>query len=823
MEIKIDRQLLASEKIDHTELIRKIASNKAILFTGAGFSKDTLNIQKTEPPTAKELAIKIAELGGYEEDEDLAYISDIYLKNHNSDELIAYLKQQFTISQVSESHLEICSKNWRRIYTTNYDKAVEFSGVKSGKQIDCVDLDDATTEFYSRKNICIHLNGSIDSLTHETIQNKFKLTNSSYASPDSFLKSEWNYYFKKDLEQASAIIFIGYSLYDIDIERILHEVPYLKEKIYFIQHKDITQKLRFKLSKYGNILDFGIKGFAELLLSESTHFSESHEHNLETLVRHNNTEEESIIRDSEIEQMLLYGDISEKHIVNALTGKPRSPYLITRQNLLDQSLNFIKKNQNVIIFGELGNGKSIFLRELCTYLDANSLPVYKLISNEGDFIGDISHLSNLHKTSIIVIDDYEQYLDVLKHYINSKPRNVILVASARTYEHERLRTEFRSLDFHFSEMNVDRMSPNEASYFVDIIDNVGMWATHAGLSHEQKIDFLNTENHFEISLALLELLDAPQIKNKIFTVLEKITSKKEFKSTIFSIIFLGLLNIKANASLISDLVSNEVIYDSNFRYNEDFKKLFKIDNAYVIPKSSIFCLTVIKKFFDTKYVSEQLLNIAKILNEYSTKDKEQETIFKSTLRFSFVERLFSESNKKANLKKYYEDLKIAVPWLIHDPHFWLQYGMSFIPFKEYEKADQLFAQADAIAKQRNNEYHTNHIDTQKGRLCILKSLECIKPLDAFDLLKEAHNLLSPLPNDVYKFRQVESYLEFYKKWYVNLPIDKKSLFNAYVKKMSIDIAEAEHNGEINIKSQSSIARSKKNLLTILNATSISTV
>ena len=104
-----------------------------------------------------------------------------------------------------------------------------------------------------------------------------------------------------------------------------------------------------------------------------------------------------------------------------------------------------------------------------------------------------------------------------------------------------------------------------------------------------------------------------------------------------------------------------------------------------------------------------------------------------------------------------------------------------------------------------------------GRLCILKSLECVKPLDAFDLFKKAHSLLSALPNDVYKFRQVENYYEFYEKWYAKLPSDKKALFFSYAKKMSIDIAEAENNGEINIKSQSAIVRSKRNLSRILNA------
>ena len=56
-------------------------------------------------------------------------------------------------------------------------------------------------------SLCIHLNGSINSLTNETLNGSFKLSASSYISPDSFLNRHGTIFSKKDLERATAIVF----------------------------------------------------------------------------------------------------------------------------------------------------------------------------------------------------------------------------------------------------------------------------------------------------------------------------------------------------------------------------------------------------------------------------------------------------------------------------------------------------------------------------------------------------------------------------------------------------------------------------------------
>jgi hypothetical protein len=74
MDIKIDKTQLKGHKAPTDELLNRIASGKAILFTGAGFSLGSKNIYQTPPPNATTLARSICRLGEFEEDDDLKLV-----------------------------------------------------------------------------------------------------------------------------------------------------------------------------------------------------------------------------------------------------------------------------------------------------------------------------------------------------------------------------------------------------------------------------------------------------------------------------------------------------------------------------------------------------------------------------------------------------------------------------------------------------------------------------------------------------------------------------------------------------------------------------
>lgn len=816
MEIKVDRKKLKKEQANMDELIALLSTGKAVMFTGAGFSKCAKDISGKEPSMAKELAKEICRLGGFPEDEDLRFATDYYLQGNDKSKLITLLKQKYAIRNTDSIHDNICKVKWRRIYTTNYDKSVEIASANVGKVVECVDISYPTTEYYKRESLCIHLNGSIDSLTEDSIERSFKLSTSSYISPESFLESDWHYYFKKDLERASAIVFVGYSMYDIEIQKTLFENQALKEKTYFITREDPDPKTEFTLSRFGYVVPIGVAGFSSLIDKHCEELFDSHvATELQSFVKYELSREQRVVRDSDVETMIMYGDIPDHLIDDGVTGEQRIPYLVLRDSLNDVK-RFVENGSNLILYGDLGNGKSILLREIQTLLSIGSKNVYYIYDLEGDYIGDIDLLSKSEKTCILCIDGYENHLDLLNHYCNSAPSNIVIIATARIAEHERMRQELKNIGFNYNEISLDILSERESSSLVDIIDNLGMWREKAGVSHQGKIDHIKRKSSSQISLALLELFNSPQIKSKVYHELKLLILDEDQKDTIFSIALINVLDLPCKYSLISDIAGNDMIYKSTLQSNRNFRNLFRPDGMEVKAKSSLFCLSLIRDHFSATYVAKKLQAVAKYLGSRDGNGYEHKKIFKSALRFSFIERLLPEENKKNNLRGYYENLKIAVPWLKNDPHYWLQYAMANIPFKEYGKAQQYLDQAYSLAAKKDG-YYVSNIDAQQARLHLLVAIQerndASKMYEGFE---NCHKLLHNLENDVYKFRQVEKYRDYYENCYSKLSKKNQVAFQHACKSMLSAIETGVYNGELNLSGQGSVIKAKTNLDYLIN-------
>lgn len=662
------------------------------------------------------------------------------------------------------------------------------------------------------------MNGSIDRLTSDSLENSFKLSTSSYIASDAFTSSDWFYYFKKDLERSSAIVFVGYSMYDIEIQRILFDDITLKEKTYFITRTDPDHKSTFTLSKFGHVLPIGIDGFSKLINKNIDLFiKHDEEHNYQSLCEYELANESKEIRDSDVEIFLMYGNIEDVFVDHATSGTQRIPYLILRDSL-GKILDFCESSQNTLIYSGLGNGKTVFLREIKAFLTINAIRVFVVDDMEGDYIGDFDALAKTNDKIVIIIDGYEPYVDLIRHYSLTQPKNINIIAAARTAEHERLRPALGKMGFIYNELGIDELSKDDASAFIDIIDNVGMWARgDAGLSHDRKIDLLYKKNSFQLSLSLLYLFDAPQIKEKINSLLASLFRDPCHKETIFAISILEILDLPAEHSLVSEVAGNNAIYSSSLRENESFKHLFRLSGRRAVTKSSLFSLFIVKNNFSSTYITAQLQRIAGTFNSYNNKDYVQDKIFKAMLRFSFVERLLPESNKKGTLRNYYENLKVTVSWLKRDPHFWLQYGMSNITFKEYGKAQSFIDQAYALAEKKYN-YHTSNIDTQQARLLILMAESENDTTKVFPMFERAHKLLSMLEDDVYKYRQIERYKDFYDSCYNNLSNKNKATFVRACHRILRDMDAAESRGIIDTQNNYVIKTTKTKLLDIVQGT-----
>ncbi|MCD5977195.1 SIR2 family protein [Pseudomonas quasicaspiana] len=783
---KLDPSNFPMQIVDPSILLAKIATGNAVLFVGSGFSSGAISLDGGALPTAEVLAESIGKLGGFDPHKDLRYASERFLRVNDAQRLIDHLESTFTVKKVLPHQVSISSAPWRRIYTTNYDLCIERAGEEVGKLIKTANLSDSPSELVKSKTLCVHLNGSLKSLSKDTVNSTFKLSHSSYLSTDSFTSSKWNYSFRRDLEMCSALVFVGYSLYDIEIEKILYENKTFSDKTFFVTRSEVNEITRFKMEPFGTILAIGAENFGAML-DEHLPSLISDQVNLGPLSipKYIHSQADVVVRDSDVDRFLMYGDIQDRVVDWALTSGHATPILV-RRTALSSAIKFLNENNNLVISGEMGNGKTILLRSLTSELALEGGAVYVVEQSSSYNFHDLEKIAELSTVSYLVIDSYEQHVDLIRHFYTLNPKHVKLVLAARTAIHERNRSKLVEIGMDFHEMYVDELEDVEVLNFISIIDNVGFWGDKAYLSESGKQSFIADSNRRQVSLSLLTLLQAPQMTNRVASLVKRLVTDENIKSTVFSISLLGFLDMPLNSSLIAEVAGTDVIFSPGLRDNPDFLQVFRVEGSSVKAKSSLFALTLIKDHFSAAYTVDKLISIVAILNDAKGDSRDKAQLLKSLLRFSVVERMLSETLRKNNLVKYYEQLKHVWPSLKNDPHFWLQYAMALLTYDDFSKAQVLLNQAYALASRKDG-YHTVQMDTQQSRLYIKLCLTNSSPQDAFKLFNDANLLLRKVPNDIHKFRQVEKYKDVYETNYRHFGPGQKVAFEQACKAAIADI------------------------------------
>lgn len=356
------------------EAIEQAKKGNAVLFTGAGFSYGATNLLPEEQdrsiPTAFKLAAIMADLCEVDGTYQLPAISQFFETKKGSGELVRLLLNQFSISAIASHHRTIARIPWRRVYTTNYDNCFEFAALQEGIDWTPITTDTAPTASHHR---CVHINGHVSNLTEESLSKQLKLTHSSY-SAETFVGSKWSHQFRQDIFASRAIIFIGYSMADIDISRIIHQIPELRSRTFFITSDRADPVSEALISPYGSVHSIGIEGFAKLA-AEVEIVEDDEPYQVTWLERYEPPESAAPPEDSAAHDLILKGVVSSPMMAWALAEKG-APYAVRRV----QAQEIIKEIQNgrrwLVVHSDLGNGKSILKEQLSYLLSKLDYDVY---------------------------------------------------------------------------------------------------------------------------------------------------------------------------------------------------------------------------------------------------------------------------------------------------------------------------------------------------------------------------------------------------------------------------------------------------------------
>lgn len=737
---------------------------EAVLFYGAGFSKGAINVRGEFFKTGRELAKHLSRAVGLPDDTQLEDASEEYSKRLGEDQLIEELKLEFMTKTISSEHETLAKIAWRRVYTTNYDNVFETALTANSKLYTAVTLQDNIRKIPKNNLLCIHLNGYIDRLTRDSLWSEFKLTDSSFLTA-LVASSDWAHLFRQDLRSARAIFFIGYSLEDIDIKRLIFETVDLKGKCFFILGGNPDAATQRRASRFGETLLMDTAEFASAVEQISNRFvppevTEFPNYCLEKLTV---PLEYGEFSDQLEFDLLLLGETNPSHVWQSLH---EGPLYLLKRSAANEVLSKIENGHPVVVHSELANGKTLLVEAVKWRALEKGYEVYSLVNRTEDLEQEMEWVLRAKPRALIVVEDYPDWLDAVKHFAVHASSKQALLLSARSLANDvnidRLYEILQRDDI--PEVSVDRLTDEDIAWLADFFDKYGLWAERAAWSRTRKIRFLSRDCAGEFSIILIRLLESPQIATRYQAILQQLNNQREYYEIVITILALAVLHFPATIDTLMDIWGDRVL-ESGFQRNPVVRQLLDFPRGQVRLRSAGAARFILKRVAGINFAIEALITMAKATDKHRQMSLTYHNLLKSLMRFSDLQQLLPEKQKLPTIISYYEKMK-NLEGARGNPLFWLQYAIACLFYHQFDRAEKYFATAYSYAEDRG--WDTYQIDNHYARFLLITAIEANDPANCMKAFRKARNIINRQISEpgryYYPFRVADTYLDFFQTY-----------------------------------------------------------
>ena len=679
-------------------------SAETVLFLGAGFSNGAVNICGKNVPTGDQFKAQLANL--LEVDSTLHDFQTLADEVHSLEGVSLYqmLYKLFTVKDVQPAQVDILQNQWRRIYTTNYDDAVECYYHKVGRRVRSFSYSDKRPSKFPFGSI-VHLHGLIRQTDEKNVLQQLILNESSYAR-QHFEKSLWYDEFTRDLRHCRACVFLGYSLRDYHISSILLQDPNIRKKTYFITSEQVDQIFVNRVTKYGIVLPIGVQAFAAHCRALPSPETITNVHSVKSLSFIDPfKDKKSLSRPTALEilNLVTYGAFNEQRCLSTL---PRNEYVVSRQALAEEGVRQLENARTLIVHSLLGNGKSIFLYILANKLSEMGYRCFLANTDPTVQPEDLHVLKSGHK-AVIMFDAYNAAAELINEFNERLPEAKFVVA---------VRTSIQEVRFHeiqdrfpgpIDRLNVNRMTRTDRRHFRTLLDRSGVRSTRL----DEAID-----NCRDVREIVTTLYDHEEIRQKIAAELEPLLLDDEVKRVFVASHLLKWAGHRVEAGFLRSVTGSDA-YAVIAKHRSTTGDIFRLGDDNVDVRSSVFSEYLIQNHLSTNDVIDGVYPI--IVEAVKRKsERRYQGILSSLMRFSILNRALVKAPQKFEvLIGLFERLRRDVD-VNKEPLFWLQYAILMTAADKLDIAEEFIRTAYARAAE-NPGFLTFQIDTFALRLFLL--------------------------------------------------------------------------------------------------------
>lgn len=770
--------------------IKNVLDGNAVLFLGSGFSYGAKSVAGGDFPTAKDLAKLLYTEAGIDpsiQNDDLAMAAEIYQEKMGDMQLTEFLRKQYCASQISDDQKYMGTLKWQRIYTTNYDNILEIAYSEQGKPLNTAVLSNNLSDFGNKTNLYIHLNGSIASITPSKLNNELKLTDRSYLTQE-LTQSPWLSVFRSDLETASAVIFIGYSMsFDLDLKRIIYANDKLAEKCFFILWDKESPLVIERIKKYGSPYPINLHGFVDKVKEVRKTYIPVATRILMPLCFEKYTLNKippTSVQSNEVFKLYLHGAYRPEKIYHSIIQPQQYVYYVMREQIDAIADKVDKGVRKFIIHSDLGNGKSMVLEGLKPLLAQKGFKCFSYKKYYSTLSREVEELCQDDNVALFV-DNYSGNMDVL-HELAKFSNNQLLIFSERSALNDIQYGKIEDMFGSFDVIDVNKLTDDEAKQLSHIFNTYGYWQYLSNVSEDRKIEFLlrNCDGNFRT--IILKLLESPDIIERFNKIVQSIVNKNGYYEVIILILALKITNIDIDIEQIAYGIRTEMLNTPSFRNNEVVRELIDFDRDEIHVRSSIVAESVMQHVMKTEVVVNVLSKIYERLNEQRS-NPQVKKMLRKLMTFTNLQHILNKNDSEflPNVLKYYDYIG-KLDFCNRNPHYWLQRAIVMLSVSDYGQARIHFETAYSLAKQ-DKTFDAFQIDNHYARYLLEYAMKLGDKSTCMKAFTEAHNtLIDPSHKyevHYYPYRVAQNYYPFYLQFFSDLNPSDKTLFLHSCKQM----------------------------------------
>lgn len=739
-----------------------IEAGSSILFLGAGFSAEATNVADNEIKDVAGLIkylleeVDITSVDGY----DLDSAAEEYQLAKGDAATAKALHSNFRSKSVTDDQRLIVTQPWYRIYTTNYDDVVERICFDEKKPYTTKEVDDAVEPPMPDTTQLLHIYGNITRSSEFEFKKRFLLTERQRDN-SPFLTSNWMRRFHDDVLAASSVVFVGFSLTDIDIRRLLGSLPQeVLSKVHFIARPSTKRPVLNRMKRFGEVHPIGLDAFAKHLAAKRPGSPIKKHLDVPASLREMTfiPQVEASVSSRDVDNLIVSGDVNVAKISESDLSSGKSSYTITRgQAAYVRAVNNSAFDRPVLVHSDIGNGKSVFAYQVAYQFSQIGYRVFR-VQREPENIGEVlGFLQSSDEKTLVVFDDLMHFPSLPSAILGMGHNNLVVLATVRTIVLDTSSDRIGKRLGNLTPIEVDLNTPlrPETLGWVQYLDTNGLWGTDSDQSEREKLDLIERECGGQLRDLVLRLYETGSLHKKIETLLvnvQRLEPRAQALIALSALMSYADLEQSSQFLIVSDLAgySGDLEDLRNSLAEHELSSLVRLDTVDVVIRSPALAQFILSRVYSLESLLGTVKNALFRLDKFYVGDDEFLNLGRGLLKFSLYGRLINAKHDNELIESFYDDCR-TLSFAANDPLFWVQRSICNMHAKRYDIAYRFVDTAYGLARKRHN-YDPYQIENHHARLMLSESRDTGVSIDgkrekaAIALLR---GILERKSNDLY--------------------------------------------------------------------------